>query len=142
MDSYPSSKTIASHLEGIAHSCMKSLNDRNFSKCADGWNQMADIFRADSEHPQGGLVEQTLEEHLEMQRHIAEECPEYCLRLLDLYTEVNERTGSASVFMTVEATGIPPGVIRQSIGVSKFQLIDGRWLCVRYGGARGMVGDS
>ena len=142
MDKHPSSKAIASHVEGIAHNCMKSLNDRNFSKGANGWTQMADIFRADSEHPQGGLVEQIVEEHLDMQRQIAEEFPEYRLRLLDLYTEVSERAGSASVFMTVEATGIPPGMIRQSIGVSKFRLIDGRWLCVRYGGARGMVGDS
>lgn len=133
---------IATHVEGIAHNCVKSLNGRNFSPSASGWNQMAAIFRADSEHPQGGIAEQGLEEHLEMQRQIAQEHPQYRLRLLDLHTEVDERAGSASVFMTVEATGIPPGVIRQSVGVSKFQLIDGRWLCVRYGGARGMVGDS
>lgn len=60
------------------------------------------------------------------------------MKITAISSDVEDKLGKASVFTTVEVTGIPPGVVRQSMVHSEYQRLEGRWLCVRSVGVRGV----
>lgn len=48
--------------------------------------------------------------------------------------------GTAEVFMNLETTGIPPGIVTRSCAVIKFREMKGGWKCVGFLGVNGGPG--
>lgn len=60
------------------------------------------------------------------------------MKVTGISSDVKEELGLASVFTWVEVTGIPVGVVRQSMVHSEYRRLEGRWLCTRCVGVRGV----
>lgn len=58
---------------------------------------------------------------------------EYSVRIVDVVVTITKRTGRASIFANFESDGIPPGILRATVGMWEFAPIgDGLWRCTNY----------
>lgn len=134
-------QSIQSHLESLSKSCITSLNTRNFHPLAPGWRNTTPSWIAEFEnHADSGSQHsgQDLLTFLALQKSTAEQFPTYHMKVTGISSDVDERGGRASVFTTVEVTGIPEGVIRQSMVCSEYVRVGGEWACRRCIGVRGV----
>jgi hypothetical protein len=84
----------------------------------------------------------SLEENIAMFQFMAQQYPEYHIKIFDLSTEVDEKAGKALMFWNAETSGLPGGVTLPSVGMCEFRLVSGvEWKCVSFRGARG-TGDG
>ena len=78
-----------------------------------------------------------LEEHIAEYRKILEQYPERKVRLLDATNRLDLEHGLATVYIDLERTGFPPGVVQTVIAVYEWQLVKQKWLCSKMIGMRG-----
>lgn len=132
---------VSQYLESLSKSCTASLNARNFSTSAPGWSQTSLRWTAEFDnHVDDGARHSghNLQTFLQLQRETSEQFPQYHMKITGISSDVEEQKGMGRVFTTLEVTGIPPGVVRQSMVMSEYKLLDGRWLCTRSVGVRGV----
>lgn len=67
----------------------------------------------------------------------------YRLKILEMDMDVDEETGSATVFMNLEVSGLPLGVTKPSVAVFRFRKgRDGNWRVTTYEAAEGIEGTA
>lgn len=117
----------------------QGLNKRDFDASSPHWQVVADNFEADFDHPVLGRVRHDLPGTLEVLRELASKFPAHESRVSNVDVRLNGEKGQAEVFAVVDSYGSPPEQVRQSLVTQQWQRIDGRWLCTRYTGVRGMA---
>lgn len=70
------------------------------------------------------------------ERHRAN--PEYRIVVTSMNTNVNARRGKAEVFVNLELSGMPVGIVRPSVASLGLQCVDGVWVFVRWMSLRGL----
>lgn len=128
---------IRLHFEAIARGCVDALNDRDFSRDSPtSWKHLAPVFKA-------GPIPPLLQKKIDAEdylTHLADLCksyPDWKLRCVDFDTHVNHKKDSAVVYCNVENSGVPVGIVYQSVGISEYQKFNGEWLVVGYRGFSG-----
>lgn len=53
-------------------------------------------------------------------------------------TNVNTRRGKAEIFVNLELSGMPVGIVRPSVASVGLECVDGVWLFVRWMSLRGL----
>lgn len=66
--------------------------------------------------------------------------PHYSVELESVIADVNEKNGTAAVWMLINVTGHPAGVRRQSVTMQQFKRKGGKWRAYKQSGIRGMAG--
>lgn len=122
------------YLEKLTWSIMEARNRRDYEylRSADflGPSWTASLDYNVKEPPR-------LEEHIAEYEKMVEEYPEHRLRLLDASTSLDLEHRYASVYLNMELTGHPPGVVQTGIGVFDWRLVRQKWVCSKMMGMRG-----
>lgn len=108
----PREKSIAD-LEDYSRTMITAINTRDFTN---------PVFKLTTADFQAGVIDvfpptHTPAAHLESFRKMAAENPEYHMQLEDISTDLDECGEWAKVYLTVRATGRPPGLTREALGV-------------------------
>ncbi|KAF2167993.1 hypothetical protein M409DRAFT_21440 [Zasmidium cellare ATCC 36951] len=64
--------------------------------------------------------------------------PSYRLRVTDVSTRVHEDAGWAISYVGMETADMPPGVVRGSMGIFEWKVVERNWLLDKY---RGILGN-
>lgn len=140
-DGNPHIRAISLHLETIARTLVVAIDQRLLSaqspSLVDPRLDFIDPFFKASPMPPWDHAPLDFEGFVTYIRTVVEANPEYSIRLSDVSSHVNDRAGTAEVFLNVEVEGMPPGVVRKSVGVMKFRRSEDRWRCFTYQGADG-----
>lgn len=160
-------ESIEESMERIVHGIVWAVNERHLGSWSPTtgtfepdhhsiWKSIADDFNAEPEY----LSSATEREHQqplplklseggskisvvgrervqEMFRRIADVFPDYRMRAVDVSTTVHEKARWAISYVSMETYEMPPGVVRQSLGVFEWKLMNAQWLLCKY---QGMVG--
>lgn len=139
-----SRSNIIAMVENSCRDYVSAINLRDWDTSSPLWSSMSETFRADPAIGTFGMQQQTLADFLQSRAEICIDHPTYAVRILDLSTDLNHQANKAEVFMNLEVTGVPEGVVRQNVGILDFQPFDWgdetKWLCVRYRSFRGLGG--
>jgi hypothetical protein len=85
-----------------------------------------------SQHPRGRA------DFLEGFRRYVDAYPDYSMQIESIVAEVNEKNGTATVWLLLNITGHPKGLRRQSVTVQAYRRKGGVWRAVRQNGIRGV----
>lgn len=140
-DDNPYIRATALHLEDIARTFItpidqRLLSSRSPSLIAPELDFIDPFFRA-VPMPPWDHAPLDLEGYVTYIRTVVEANPSYSIKLTDVSSHINDKAGTADVYLNVEVGGMPPGVVRKSVGVMRFRKGDGRWRCYTYQGADG-----
>lgn len=129
---------VASDIEqltALTHNFVNMINNRDWIDEPSASSHVAQGFKA--EYQQVGSL--TMSQHTAIYRNLTIEYPEYHIELLTCNPEVEAAAGKATVFMDLQVTGAPPGVVRNSVTVTEWKLVGpGRnWTCFRMSTIRG-----
>jgi glutamine synthetase type III len=124
---------IQQHLTQLTADIVSATNSRNWDAKAYPWTHIAqDEFTA-------GTTFATLPSELDFPafiqafRSLYAEKPDYFIRPQDIDAIVAEKTGKATVYLTMENVNFTPGVLRYSFGRLEFVgRGNGFWQCVKY----------
>ncbi|EME42469.1 hypothetical protein DOTSEDRAFT_73337 [Dothistroma septosporum NZE10] len=126
------------YLEALTWSFMEAHNRRDveFMRRADF---LSPSWTAALEHnkPKPSYLEEHIQEHY----RLVELFPDRICRWLDASTSLDLEHGLATVYINMELTGSPPGVVHTGIVLYEWQLVQQKWVCVKMIGMRGS-GDS
>lgn len=127
------------HLEALSASCADALNARDFRRDSPAWKHLAPVFKAGPIPP---ALEKKIdaEEYLQYLSDLCKAYPEWKLRCVDFDTTLNHKKDFAVLYCNVENSGVPVGVVYQSVGIVEFQKFDGEWFQVSYRGFSGGYG--
>ena len=132
--SFPGDQETIKYLERLSWSIMEARNNRNYDYIrqadflAPSWTASLDYNV--KEPPR-------LEDHIAEYQKMVEAYPEHNLRLLDASTSLDLEHRFAAVYLNLELTGHPPGVIQTGIGVFEWRLVKQTWICSKMTGMRG-----
>jgi len=74
-----------------------------------------------------------LAQYVRAWRTVARDFPDYGIHCVGMRTDVDFEKGLAVVRSDLEIEGMPAGVVRRSLGVSTFRLIEGRkWVAEKF----------
>lgn len=128
---------IESHLISVAKTFVQAINIRDFHPNSPLWSSMCDSFRA-SPHPPNPPVNVPRLEWLEWMHQLYEANPEWKMECMDASCYVEKKEGE--VFMNLETSGIPPGIVTRSCALVKFRELKTGWRCVGFLGVNGGPG--
>lgn len=135
-------RATALHLETIARTFITTIDhglpSAHNTSASDVILEFIDPFFSASPMPPWNHAPLNLEGYVTYIKTVVEANPDYSIKVTDVSSHVNDKAGTAEVFVNVEVGGVPRGVMRQSVGVMKFRRNDGRWRCFTYQGADGI----
>ena len=123
---------IEGHLEGLARSMAEAINSRDFSIRSRIWSHVASDFVAETGFSEWPRRTTSLTEFLSRFVSHTASHPEYSMHLNEVSTKLNEKTGRAYVWVSLEAMGLPPGTSRPNVGTLDFVFCGHRWICVKW----------
>ncbi|CAK4031790.1 Hypothetical predicted protein [Lecanosticta acicola] len=126
-------ESTGAYLERLSASMMEALNERTFENHPI-LSYLSPNFRASLDSPSS-----TAEEILVHFHKLVEVYPETHVRAVETKAYVYPNLGKADVYMNLEGTGNPPGLVRQGFCQLDWELVDGKWTCVRHKGLGGTV---
>ena len=117
--------------------CNETLNNRNFES---PWlDYLApDVIAIHETTP----ISRGRERLIENLRSMIEQMPEYHADILNSTATVNERRGTAVVYIHLFLTGMPDGIRRESVNVLDWVRKGGDWRIARHSGMRGPPSDG
>ncbi|CAK3928050.1 Hypothetical predicted protein [Lecanosticta acicola] len=125
-------------IEHMCHMIVGAINNRDFNVNSDAWSVTHEHFSAKAAFAQWPK-ETTLQELLRCYEDHTRLHPYYTLQLQEVMIKIDEKKSIAKAFVNLLSDGIPPGKIRQSVGMLEFMWIDGKWCCSRYQCVPGMA---
>ena len=117
--------------------CNETLNNRNFESPSLAY--LAPEVLAIHETTPISTGREILIENL---RSMMERMPDYHADILNSTAAVNERKGTAAVYLHLFLTGMPDGIRRESVNVLDWVRRGGVWQIVRHSGMRGPPSDG
>lgn len=129
-DQQPDESTEA-YLERLSNCMMDAINDRRFKKHPIT-KYMAEHFTASLDAPPANK-----EEIIVHFQKLAALYPETHVRSVETKAYVYPSLGQADVYMNLEGTGNPPGLVRQGFCTLEWELHDEKWICVKHSGMGG-----
>lgn len=117
--------------------CNETLNNRNFES---PWlDYLApDVIGIHETIPVVHGKEQLIENLREMLRMM----PDYHAEILSTTATVDERKGTATIYLHLFLSGMPDGIRRESVNVLAWERRRGEWLLTNHRGMRGPIGDG
>ena len=117
--------------------CNETLNNRNFN------SPWLDYLAPDvvAIHEATAVV-QGRERLITNLRELLQTMPDYHADILNTTAIVNERKGTATVYLHLFLSGMPDGIRRESVNVLAWQRRKGEWLLTKHQGMRGPIGDG
>lgn len=115
---------------------IEEINTRNFI------HPIFDLAVADfrSSRVEAFAPTETLQGHLDTFRQMATETPEYRMCIDHMSTDVLEGGQFAKVYLTITATGRPPGLTRETLAILTWRRDDGEkggnWKCISHDSMR------
>ena len=131
-------KAVGKKVESLTRAFLQAINDRHFDISDPIYRHKSVKFRANAEH--FSSQELTLAEYLAAFHELTTQHPQHYANPLDMTTYVERELGYAKVFLNVEVTGCPVGIVRKSVAVVEFQLEGADWKCIGWGSMVGDVG--
>ncbi|KAK4631436.1 hypothetical protein CLAFUW4_02851 [Fulvia fulva] len=125
-------KAIDCHLKELAHTMAEAINSRDSSFRSPAWSHVSSDFVAEPGFSEWPRRTTSLAEFLSRFIRHTEAHPEYSMRLTDVSTRVNETTGRAYVWVSLDAMGLPPGTSRPNVGTLDFMFGGHGWICVKW----------
>ncbi|KAF2165414.1 hypothetical protein M409DRAFT_24264 [Zasmidium cellare ATCC 36951] len=122
-------KAVAKQVESLVQAFLQAINARHFDISNPIYRHKSASFRANAEH--FSSRELTLPEYLLAFRELTIDHPQHHANPLDMTTYVDRELGHAKVFVNVEVTGCPVGIVRKSVAVVEFQLEGKEWKCFK-----------
>ena len=137
-DKVPYKSPIAAHLEDVADRIVKHIANKDFSN-PDFEEYLAPDYHAYLPHSQQPYS-RSLKDLLDNYQVHATTFPEYHIEALNLSADVNEKNGTATVWMLLRVTGAPTSVQRESVTVVYFRRKrGGKWVAFKQTGIRGIM---
>jgi hypothetical protein len=133
-------KKIIAQVEAWCDEYVLAMNSRNFDPKSPAWHSISKDFQSDPSVGDEVLAGQTLVDFLEYRAAVVAEFPTYSVRLVDISTDFDEQNGRAEVFLNLEISGVPEGVVKQNVGIMTFRDEGDKWACYRYDSFRGLGG--
>lgn len=142
-DSAPLEPTAA-RLERISRAGITILNNHDFElKSKEAQELLAHLslkYRARLDAAGGPLRPLTFEEQVAQWSQRAQEHPDVHFEILDVSSTVDEEKGEASVYMTMEVTGLG-SVSLHAMNELSWKREHGEWKCYHVVGLRGSFGN-
>lgn len=138
----PTSKT-GLYLEGIARGLADAINRReyNYDHPDSIWRFVAQDVKAgetyvgaDGEGPFYGTGPASVASRWKALTDVNRNLQ---LHVTSSSSEVDEKYGTATVFLTFQSRGLPGGLVRTSVGVFGWRRHQGQWTCCAYYGMQG-----
>ena len=123
---------IEDHLVELARNMADAINTRDFSFHSPAWSHVSSDFIAETGFSEWPRRTTSLSEFLTRFVSHTKTHPEYSMRLSELSTKLNDKTGRAYVWVGLDAMGLPPGTIRPNVGTLDFMFVGSRWICVKW----------
>lgn len=117
--------------------CNETLNNRNFN------SPWLDYLAPDvvAIHEATSVV-QGREQLIHNLRELLQTMPNYHADILNTTVTVDERKGTATVYLHLFLSGMPDGIRRESVNVLAWERRKGEWLLTKHQGMRGPSGDG
>lgn len=126
-------------VENMCHLIVTAINNRDFEPTSPAWNVTDKYFAAKAAFANWPRETDLLHLLECYERHTTLN-PQYSLKLDDVTIKIDEKRRCAKAFVNLLSDGIPPGTVRQSVGVLDFVLReDDKWYCLRYQCLPGMA---
>ena len=131
----PTRANDIANLESWSRAMVDAINDRDFTN---------PLFGFASPNFEAGVIDvfpptDTPAAHLDKFRKMAEESPEYHMQLDDISTDMDPGGEYAKVYLTIRATGRPPGLTREALGVLTWRKQEGVWCLISHESMRTFV---
>ena len=117
--------------------CNEILNNRNFH------SPWLDYLAPDvvAIHETTSVV-QGRKQLVDNLREMLQTMPDYHADIVNTTATVDERKGSATVYLHLFLSGMPDGIRRESVNVLAWERRKGEWLLTNHKGMRGPIGDG
>jgi hypothetical protein len=129
--------TNAKMLERVSTELLHHALDGNLTH-PDLERFLVDDFTAHLDHYSSHPISQGREEFLNNYKAFAEANPGYATTIEHVYADVNDKNGTASVWMLLSVTGQPEGVRMESVTVISWKRSEGKWRAYRQKVIRGL----
>ena len=127
------------HVEQLSKRVAECINARNWSDPV--FEHFAPSFEAFVEHSEIPTV-RSAKEYFEAYSAIVAGNPEYGNELLSISSVVNEKAGTATVWLLLRIFGHPQGMIKESVTIAHLARRNGKWFFTRQFGIRGIQMDD
>ncbi|EME82586.1 uncharacterized protein MYCFIDRAFT_211091 [Pseudocercospora fijiensis CIRAD86] len=126
----PSSRMLKALLERKCLTHIDAINSRDFFDEAGGiWLDKAENWKAEISFLSSRSM--GVEEYVEVWKKMTRLYPEMRVSCVEMRTEV-KGVGTAELRFGVEVMGMPVGVVRRSVCLASFEVVEGRWLATRF----------
>ena len=98
---------------------------------------MAPNFQASVEHA-GQRNIRSRDEYLRSFRDLVRAHKDYNVKLISISANVDEKNGTASVWMHVEISGDPESIRRENVSLVRWKRVQGCWECYKLDSVRGV----
>lgn len=141
LDPSETADSTSKRLEDLTHEIINGVKSRRFETHASMAYFSPDFKGQTNDHS----TWYPLDQHIELTKQLTIDYPELCIHVLNISTHMGYRDLCADVFVDMEHTRYPPGVVRRCLGVFHWKRFDQKnggmkWLCMRHTGARGVTG--
>lgn len=135
-------QSTSQYLERLTLGLIEGVNSRKF-EAHPSIAYFSSDWKAQSNDQS---ISYPMDQHFEITRQLTIDHPELWIHVVNVSTQMGYRDLCADVYVDMEHTGYPPGVVRTTIGVFHWKQFDEengkkKWLCVRHTGARGFNWD-
>lgn len=125
-------ESLEGHLTQLVLAMTAAINARDFDPSSPAWTPTTYDFTSEPAFHVNDFP-CNLDDFLQLFDKQTRDHPDYFTRINGVDVHVNSKKDHATVFTDVETNGLPPGIVRPSVGVIEFVKVEGgMWKCRKY----------